>query len=107
MSGWFALLIAGVLEVAWAIGLKYSDGFTRLWPSLATLAAVGLSFLLFSAALKTLPFGTAYAVWAGLGACGVIVTGMVAFGEPADALRLGFLSLIVTGMVGLKLITPP
>lgn len=106
MTAWLALLLAGVFEVAWALGLKYSDGFTRFWPTLATVVAVGLSFFLFSFSLKALPFGTAYAIWAGLGACGVIVIGMVAFGEPADALRLAFLTLIVGGMVGLKLITP-
>lgn len=107
MTAWAALLLASLLEVAWALGLKYSDGFTRFWPTLATALSVGLSFLLFSLSLKTLPFGTAYAIWAGLGACGVVITGMVLFGEPADALRLAFLTLIVTGMVGLKLITPP
>jgi quaternary ammonium compound-resistance protein SugE len=106
MSAWLALLLAGVLEVIWALGLKYSDGFTRLWPTLAMAGAVGLSFLLFSASLKALPFGTAYAVWAGLGASGVVIAGMVLFGEPADALRIACLTLIVTGMVGLKLITP-
>jgi quaternary ammonium compound-resistance protein SugE len=106
MTAWTALLLAGVLEVAWALGLKYSDGLTRFWPTLATAVAVGLSFLLFSLSLKALPFGTAYAIWAGLGACGVVIVGMLAFGEPADALRIAFLALIVTGMVGLKLITP-
>jgi quaternary ammonium compound-resistance protein SugE len=106
MTAWTALLLAGVLEVAWALGLKYSDGFTRPWPTLATALAVGLSFLLFSLSLKGLPFGTAYAVWAGLGACGVVIAGMVLFGEPADVPRIACLTLIVTGMVGLKLITP-
>jgi len=106
MTAWVALLLAGLLEVGWALGLKYSDGFTRFWPTLAAVVAVALSFFLFSVSLKYLPFGTAYAIWAGFGACGVIVAGMVMFGEPADLLRLACLTLIVTGMVGLKLITP-
>jgi quaternary ammonium compound-resistance protein SugE len=106
MTAWVALLLAGLLEVGWALGLKYSDGFTRPWPTLAAAVAVILSFVLFSISLKYLPFGTAYAIWAGFGACGVIVAGMVMFGEPADLLRLACLTLIITGMVGLKLITP-
>jgi len=106
MTAWIALVLAGLLEVAWALGIKYSDGFTRLWPTLAMMAALALSFLLFSLSLKGVPFGTAYAIWAGLGACGVAVAGMVLFGEPANILRLACLTLIVTGMVGLKLITP-
>jgi quaternary ammonium compound-resistance protein SugE len=106
MTAWAALLLAGLLEVAWALGLKYSEGFTRFWPALAAVVAVALSFVLFSVSLKYLPFGTAYAIWAGFGACGVVIAGMVMFGEPADIFRLGCLTLIVTGMVGLKLITP-
>jgi quaternary ammonium compound-resistance protein SugE len=106
MTAWAALLLAGLLEVGWALGLKYSDGFTRFWPTLAAAVAVILSFVLFSVSLKYLPFGTAYAIWAGFGACGVVIAGMVMFGEPADTIRLGCLTLIVTGMVGLKLITP-
>ncbi|MPZ58249.1 MAG: QacE family quaternary ammonium compound efflux SMR transporter [Rhizobiales bacterium] len=106
MTAWTALLLAGLLEVGWALGLKYSDGLTRFWPTLATIVAIALSFVLFSASLKALPFGTAYAIWAGVGAGGVIVTGMVFFGEPADVLRIACLALIVTGMVGLKLFTP-
>ena len=106
MTAWIALLLAGLLEVAWALGLKYSEGFTRFWPALAAVVAVALSFVLFSVSLKYLPFGTAYAIWAGFGACGVVIAGMVMFGEPADIFRLGCLTLIVTGMVGLKLITP-
>ena len=106
MTAWIALLLAGLLEVAWALGLKYSEGFTRFWPALAAVVAVALSFVLFSVSLKYLPFGTAYAIWAGFGACGVVIAGMVMFGEPADIIHLACLTLIVTGMVGLKLITP-
>jgi quaternary ammonium compound-resistance protein SugE len=106
MTAWTALLLAGVLEVGWALGLKYSVGLTRLWPTLATIAAVILSFALFAVSLKVLPFGTAYAIWAGLGASGVMIAGIVMFGESTDASRIACLMLIVTGMVGLKLTAP-
>lgn len=106
LSAWFALLLAGALEVAWALGLKYSDGLTRFWPSVGTGVAILLSFTLLGFSLKSVPFGTAYAVWTGIGAAGAMITGMVLFGESADALRIGCLALIVAGMVGLKFVTP-
>jgi quaternary ammonium compound-resistance protein SugE len=100
---WLYLLLAGALEILWALGLKQSDGFTRLWPSLGTLAAIALSFALLALALKSVPFGTAYAVWTGIGAAGTAILGIVLFGESADAMRLVCLGLIVAGIVGLKL----
>ncbi len=100
---WILLLIAGLLEVGWAIGLKYTEGFTRLWPSVLTLTAMGLSVLLLAIAMKTLPVGTSYAVWVGVGAVGTAILGMVLFAEPATAGRLVSLGLIVAGIVGLKL----
>jgi quaternary ammonium compound-resistance protein SugE len=99
---WFYLLIAGLFEVAWAIGLKYAEGFSRLVPSLWTVASMGVSFLFLSLALKTLPVGTAYAVWTGVGAVGVAILGIVLFAEPATAARLGCIGLIVAGIVGLN-----
>lgn len=105
-AAWFSLLMAGMLEVAWALGLKYSDGFTRPWPSVATLVAIAASFAFLSFALKSVPFGTAYAIWTGLGAAGTLLTGIVLFGEPADAARLGCVLLIIGGIVGLKIVTP-
>ncbi len=105
LNGWFALLLAGLLEIAWALGLKYSDGLTRLWPSVAVVAAIALSFGLLAVALKSVPFGTAYALWTGIGAAGSVILGMVAFGEPADLPRLTCLGLIIAGMVGLKLVS--
>ena len=106
MSAWLALLAAGMLEIAWAFGLKYSDGLTRFWPSAATLAAIGLSFAMMAVALKSLPFGTAYAVWTGIGAVGSILVGMLVYSESADPIRVLCLVLIVAGMVGLKLNSP-
>jgi quaternary ammonium compound-resistance protein SugE len=106
VSGWLALLGAGLLEVAWALGLKYSDGFTRFWPSALTLAAILMSFGLMALALRSLPFGTAYAVWTGIGAAGSIIAGMLLFRESADPMRIICLSLIVAGMIGLKLNSP-
>jgi quaternary ammonium compound-resistance protein SugE len=102
---WFYLLIAGLFEVAWAIGLKFTDGFTRLIPSIWTIGSMAISFVFLSLALKTLPVGTAYAVWTGIGAVGVAILGIVLFAEPANALRLGCIGLIVGGIVGLKLVT--
>ena len=81
MTAWLALFLAGALEILWAVGLKYSDGLTRPWPSLATVVAIGLSFALLAASLKSVPFGTAYAVWTGIGAAGTVIVGIVAFGE--------------------------
>jgi quaternary ammonium compound-resistance protein SugE len=103
---WILLLVAGLLEVGWAIGLKYTEGFTRLWPSVLTLAAMAGSVLLLGVAMKTLPVGTAYAVWVGVGAVGTAILGIVLFAEPATAGRLLSLGLIVAGIVGLKLATP-
>jgi quaternary ammonium compound-resistance protein SugE len=103
LTAWFALLLAGLLEVAWALGLKYSDGLTRLWPSLGMVMAIALSFALLAVALKSIPFGTAYALWTGIGAAGTVIVGMAAFGEPTDVFRVACLSLIIAGMVGLKL----
>jgi len=106
MNAWLALLLAGLLEVAWALGLKYSDGLTRFWPTVGTGAAILMSFALLGLSLKSVPFGTAYAVWTGMGAVGTIIAGMLIFGEPADLIRLGCLTLIIAGMVGLKLVSP-
>lgn len=103
---WIALFFAGLFEVGWAVGLKYTEGFTRLIPSLATLAAMTVSLGLLALALKTLPLGTAYAIWTGIGTVGTAMLGIVLFGEPADALRLGCITLIVAGIIGLKLVSP-
>ena len=103
---WVLLVIAGLFEVGWAIGLKYTEGFTRLWPSLATLAAMAISFWLLGAAMKTLPVGTAYAVWVGVGAVGTVILGILLFNEPASVARIVSLLLIVAGIVGLKLSSP-
>lgn len=103
---WFYLLIAGLLEVAWAVGLKYSSGFTRLWPSVFTLVAMAGSVGMLGIALRQLPLGTAYAVWTGIGTIGTAIAGMVMLGEPAGALRLGSIALIAAGIIGLKLVTP-
>lgn len=101
---WVYLLVAGLLEVAWAVGLKYSHGLTRLWPTVATFALMGMSFFLLSTAMKQLPLGTAYAVWTGIGAVGTAVLGMALFGEPATAARLLCIALIVAGIAGLNLV---
>lgn len=106
MSAWLALLGAGLLEIAWALGLKYSEGLTRFWPTAATVMAIVLSFGLMAVALKSLPFGTAYAVWTGIGAVGSIVVGMLAYSESTDPVRILCLTLIVAGMIGLKLNSP-
>ena len=106
MSAWLVLLAAGLLEIGRALGLKYSDGLTRFWPTAATALAIILSFALMAVALKSLPFGTAYAVWTGIGAAGTIIAGMLLFSESADPIRILCLTLIVAGMVGLKLNSP-
>jgi len=103
---WIVLVVAGVFEVAWAIGLKYTDGFTRLWPSVGTAAAMIVSVVLLAWAMRTLPVGTAYAVWTGIGAVGTVILGIVLFGEAATLARLACVGLIVAGIVGLKLVTP-
>jgi len=100
---WLLLIIAGLLEVGWAIGLKYTEGFTRVWPSVFTLGTMVSSVVLLGVAMKSLPVGTSYAVWVGVGAVGTAILGMVLFGEPATAGRLASLGLIVAGIVGLKL----
>jgi quaternary ammonium compound-resistance protein SugE len=103
---WFILVLAGLFEVGWAIGLKYTDGFTRLWPTVGTVAAMIISLGLLGVAMKSLPVGTSYAVWVGVGAVGTALLGIVLLGEPANAGRLVSLGLIVAGIVGLKLATP-
>jgi quaternary ammonium compound-resistance protein SugE len=103
---WLSLFAAGLFEIAWAIGLKYTEGFTRLWPTLGTLAAMALSIALLGHALKTLPAGTAYAIWTGIGAVGTAVAGMVLLGESASLARIACIGLIGAGIVGLKLATP-
>ncbi|HEY0063223.1 MAG TPA: quaternary ammonium compound efflux SMR transporter SugE [Telluria sp.] len=103
---WIYLLIAGLLEVVWAVGLKYTEGFTKLVPSVLTLAAMGASVGLLGLALRTLPLGTGYAIWTGIGTVGTAIAGMVMLGEPAGALRLLCIALIVAGIFGLKLLTP-
>ena len=100
---WVLLAVAGLLEVGWAIGLKYTQGFTRPWPSVFTVAAIVVSIVLLGIAMKSLPVGTSYAVWVGVGAVGTAILGMLLFGEPATAGRLLSLGLIVAGIVGLKL----
>jgi len=100
---WIYLTIAGLFEIGWAIGLKYTEGFTRLLPSLWTLTSMLLSIVLLGLALKTLPVGTAYAVWTGIGAVGAFVVGIMAFGDQASAMRMVSIGLIVAGIVGLKL----
>src|SRR5262245_3315071 len=102
---WAYLLIAGLFEVAWAVGLKWSAGFTRFWPSVFTVAAMAVSLGLLGLALRSLPLGTAYAVWTGIGAVGTVLVGIVWFGDPATAGRLVCVGLILAGIVGLKLLS--
>lgn len=103
---WLLLVLAGLFEVGWAIGLKYTEGFTRFWPSVGTGLAMVVSVVLLGVAMKSLPVGTSYAVWVGVGAVGTAILGMVLFAEPATAARLASLGLIVAGIIGLKLATP-
>ena len=103
---WLMLIAAGLLEVVWASGLKSTHGFTKLWPSAWVLAAMAASFLLLAWAVKTLPSGTAYAVWVGIGAVGVAIVGMTLLKEPVSAARIACIALIVIGVVGLKVLTP-
>ena len=103
---WLWLILAGLLEVVWAVGLKYTDGFTRLVPSAITVAAMIASVYLLALAVRTIPIGTGYAVWTGIGAVGVAILGMILLGEPKTVLRIGSILLIVAGIVGLKLVTP-
>lgn len=102
---WCILVIAGLFEVGWAIGLKYTEGFTRLWPSVGTGLAMILSVVLLGIAMKTIPVGTAYAVWTGIGTIGAVTLGIFLFGESANFLRLACLGLIVIGIIGLKMVS--
>ena len=102
---WVILIIAGVFEIGWAIGLKYTDGFTRLWPSVGTSGAMLVSILLLAIAMKELPVGTAYAVWTGVGAVGTAILGIYLFGDSASAARLACLAMIAGGIVGLKVVS--
>jgi quaternary ammonium compound-resistance protein SugE len=103
---WALLVLAGLCEVGWAIGLKYTEGFTRFWPSAGTVLAMGLSIWLLAIAMKSLPVGTAYAVWVGIGAVGTVILGIILFNEPANVARIASIVLIVAGIVGLRLATP-
>ena len=103
---WVVLFVAGLLEVGWAVGLKYTQGFTKLWPSVATIGAMVASFALLSQALKTIPVGTGYAVWTGIGAVGTVIIGMAFLGESRDVGRILCLLLIITGIIGLKVVSP-
>ena len=103
---WIILLVAGLLEVVWALGLKASDGFTRFWPTVGTLAAMVTSMGLLGLAVRTLPVGTAYAVWTGIGAVGTVLGGLMFFGESGSPARLACVGLILGGIIGLKLLTP-
>jgi quaternary ammonium compound-resistance protein SugE len=103
---WVVLFLAGLFEIGWAVGLKYSQGFTRLWPSVATAVAMALSLALLGVALRAIPLGTAYAVWTGIGAVGAVACGIALFGEPASAGRLFCVAAIVAGIVGLKMLAP-
>ena len=100
---WLIVIFAGLLEIVWAVGLRYTDGFTRLWPSVGTLLAMGVSFFLLSLAMRTLPTGTVYAVWVGIGAVGTVVFGVLFLGEPASLPRIISNLLIILGIIGLKL----
>ncbi|HEY9059889.1 MAG TPA: quaternary ammonium compound efflux SMR transporter SugE [Pseudobacteroides sp.] len=102
---WIYLIIAGIFEVVWAIGLKYSQGFTKLFPSLVTFGGMVISFYLLSISIKTLPLGTAYAIWTGIGALGSVILGILLFSEPLNISRVIFLSLILAGIIGLKMTT--
>jgi quaternary ammonium compound-resistance protein SugE len=103
---WVILVLAGLFEVGWAIGLKYTEGFTRLWPTVWTISAMIISLWLLGIAMKSLPVGTAYSVWVGVGAVGTVILGIVLLGEPANAARLISVALIIAGIIGLKLATP-
>lgn len=104
---WIILFIAGLFEIGWAVGLKYTDGFTRLWPTVFTAVSLVASMSLLGLAVKSLPLGTAYAIWTGIGAVGTVILGIVLFKEPATVARLVCVGLIVSGILGLKLFAPP
>ena len=103
---WAILVLAGLFEIGWAIGLKYTDGFTKLWPTVGTVGSMAVSLGMLGIAMKSLPVGTAYAVWVGVGAVGTAILGIVLLGEPANAGRMISLGLIVAGIIGLKLASP-
>jgi|SRR4030095_16176338 quaternary ammonium compound-resistance protein SugE len=103
-TAWIFLIVAGLLEIVWAIGMKYSEGFTKLWPSIVTFVAAWFSFWLLAIAVKVLPVGTAYAAWTGIGAVGATLLGMILFSEPATAARIICIVLIVAGIAGLKIL---
>ena len=100
---WIILVLAGLFEVGWAIGLKYTDGFTKLWPTVGTVAAMAISLGLLGIAMKSLPVGTAYAIWVGVGAVGTVILGIVLFNEPVNTMRIVSVALIIAGLIGLKL----
>lgn len=104
MKAWIMLILAALLETVWAISLKYSNGFTKLLPSLIGIGSAAASFFMLSLALKTLPVGTAYAVWVGIGVVGVVIAGVVILGENSSALRVGFLAMILIGVIGLQVV---
>jgi quaternary ammonium compound-resistance protein SugE len=103
ISPWFSLAIAGVFEIAWAIGLKFTDGFSKFWPSAFTLVAMAISLYFLAQAIKTIPLGTGYAIWTGIGAAGIAILGIVLFAESTQPVRLICIALIISGIVGLKL----
>ncbi|MBX3280805.1 MAG: quaternary ammonium compound efflux SMR transporter SugE [Acidobacteria bacterium] len=103
---WIILVIAGLFEVGWAIGLKYTEGFTRLWPTIWTVLAMGISLYLLGIAMKSLPVGTAYSVWVGVGAVGTVILGVVLLRDPVNTVRIVSVVLIIAGIIGLKLSTP-
>jgi quaternary ammonium compound-resistance protein SugE len=103
---WILLLLAGLSEIGWAVGLKYTEGFSRLWPSVGTITAMVVSMILLGLAVKTLPIGTAYAVWTGIGTVGTAILGIALFGESMSAMRLVCIALIAVGIIGLKLVSP-
>jgi len=103
---WAYLLVAGAFEIAWATSLKYTDGFTRLWPSVGTVATMSVSMVCLALALRTIPIGTAYAIWTGIGAVGTAIIGIALFNEPRDLDRLFFIFVIIAGIAGLKLSSP-
>lgn len=105
MLPWFYLFLAGLFEVGWAVGLKYTEGFTRLWPSIGTASSMIVSLLLLGIALRDLPLGTAYAVWVGIGIIGTVIFGMVYLGDSASLVRIGCIALILAGVAGLKVTT--
>jgi quaternary ammonium compound-resistance protein SugE len=104
---WIVLTLAGLFEIGWAVGLKYTAGFTRLWPTLWTATSMVVSVVLLGVAMNSMPLGTAYAVWTGIGTIGTVILGILLLGEPTGALRLACIALIASGIIGLKLVTPP